>query len=104
MDKIRGLDISITTTARNDEEALALLQAFNFPIKEKSIQELEEPVEAAEEENKEDKFLIKFYCKYMDKTIIELLSKIDDNNSAIIRRGFKLLEKWDKGYTFPIYK
>ena len=63
MDKIRGLDISITTTARNDEEALALLQAFNFPIKEKSVQELEEPVEAAEEEpfeaaeeeNKEDK-------------------------------------------------
>ena len=50
VDKIRGLDISITTTARNDEEALALLQAFNFPIKEKSIQELEEPVEAAEEE------------------------------------------------------
>ena len=63
VDKIRGLDISITTTARNDEEALALLQAFNFPIKDKSIQELEEPVEAAEEEpveaaeeeNKEDK-------------------------------------------------
>jgi|TARA_B100001750_G_scaffold30451_1_gene20696 large subunit ribosomal protein L5 len=63
VDKIRGLDISITTTARNDEEALALLQAFNFPIKEKSVQELEEPVEAAEEEpfeaaeeeNKEDK-------------------------------------------------
>ena len=63
VDKIRGLDISITTTARNDEEALALLQAFNFPIKEKSMQELEEPVEAAEqepveaaeEENKEDK-------------------------------------------------
>ena len=53
VDKIRGLDISITTTARNDEEALALLQAFNFPIKEKSIQELEEPVEAAEEEQDE---------------------------------------------------
>ena len=50
VDKIRGLDISITTTARNDEEALALLQAFNFPIKEKSMQELEEPVEAAEQE------------------------------------------------------
>ena len=56
------------------------------------------------EENKEDDFLIKFYCKYMDKTIMELLSKIDDQNSAIIRRGFKLLEKWEKGYTFPIYK
>ena len=32
------------------------------------------------EENKEDDFLIKFYCKYMDKTIMELLSKIDDQN------------------------
>ena len=49
VDKIRGLDISITTTATNDEEALSLLQAFNFPIKEKSVQELEEKVEAAEE-------------------------------------------------------
>ena len=50
VDKIRGLDISITTTARNDQEALALLQAFNFPIKQKSVRELEEPVEAAQEE------------------------------------------------------
>ena len=55
VDKIRGLDISITTTARNDQEALALLQAFNFPIKQKSVRELEEPVEAAQEKNKEDK-------------------------------------------------
>jgi large subunit ribosomal protein L5 len=29
------MDITITTTAKNDEEALALLQAFNFPFKEK---------------------------------------------------------------------
>lgn len=35
IDMIRGLDITITTTARNDEEALALLQAFNFPFKAK---------------------------------------------------------------------
>ena len=34
VDKIRGLDISITTTAKNDEEGLALLKEFNFPIKE----------------------------------------------------------------------
>jgi len=47
IDKIRGLDISITTTAANDEDALALLKAFNFPIKEKSLQqENEEPAEA----------------------------------------------------------
>ena len=33
IDKIRGMDISITTTARNDAEGLALLKAFNFPLK-----------------------------------------------------------------------
>ena len=35
VDAIRGMDITITTTARNDEEGLALLQAFNFPFKDK---------------------------------------------------------------------
>ncbi len=35
IDVIRGMDITITTTAKNDEEALALLQAFSFPFKEK---------------------------------------------------------------------
>jgi len=35
IDVIRGMDITITTTAKNDKEALALLQAFNFPFKEK---------------------------------------------------------------------
>jgi large subunit ribosomal protein L5 len=33
IDKIRGLDVAITTTARTDEEALALLRAFNFPFR-----------------------------------------------------------------------
>jgi large subunit ribosomal protein L5 len=33
IDKIRGLDICITTTARNDDEGRALLKAFNFPFK-----------------------------------------------------------------------
>ncbi len=35
VDTIRGLDISITTTARNDEEGRALLEAFNFPLRSK---------------------------------------------------------------------
>ena len=35
IDAIRGLDITITTNAKNDEEALALLQAFSFPFKAK---------------------------------------------------------------------
>lgn len=33
IDKIRGLDIAITTSARTDEEGLALLEAFNFPFR-----------------------------------------------------------------------
>ncbi len=33
VDKLRGLDICITTTARTDDEGRALLRAFNFPLK-----------------------------------------------------------------------
>ncbi len=33
IDAIRGLDITITTTARTDEEGRALLAAFNFPFR-----------------------------------------------------------------------
>jgi large subunit ribosomal protein L5 len=33
VDKLRGLDITITTTAKTDEHARALLRAFNFPMK-----------------------------------------------------------------------
>lgn len=34
-DSIRGLDICITTNAKTDAEARALLLAFNFPLKDK---------------------------------------------------------------------
>jgi len=33
IDTLRGLNISITTTAKNDEECRALLTAFKFPFK-----------------------------------------------------------------------
>ena len=33
IDAIRGMDITITTTARNPDEGRALLEAFNFPFK-----------------------------------------------------------------------
>jgi large subunit ribosomal protein L5 len=33
VDTLRGLDITITTTARTDDEGRALLRAFNFPLK-----------------------------------------------------------------------
>lgn len=31
-DKLRGMDITLVTTAKSDEEGLALLSAFNFPF------------------------------------------------------------------------
>ncbi len=34
IDTLRGMDITITTTARNVEEGRALLKAFNFPFKQ----------------------------------------------------------------------
>lgn len=33
VDKIRGMDITITTTANSNDEGRALLSAFNFPLK-----------------------------------------------------------------------
>jgi large subunit ribosomal protein L5 len=33
IDALRGMDIAITTTARTDEEAKALLEAFSFPFR-----------------------------------------------------------------------
>ena len=36
IDKIRGLNITIVTSAGNDTESRALLKAFNFPLKEMS--------------------------------------------------------------------
>lgn len=37
IDALRGLDITITTSAKTDKEAYALLQAFSFPFKEKEM-------------------------------------------------------------------
>jgi len=33
VDKVRGLDITVTTTARTNEEGRALLRALNFPFR-----------------------------------------------------------------------
>ncbi len=33
VDRIRGLDITVTTTAQTDDEGRALLSAFNFPFR-----------------------------------------------------------------------
>ena len=36
IDRIRGLDVDIVTTAVTDDQARALLRAFNFPLREAS--------------------------------------------------------------------
>ena len=46
IDSIRGMDINITTTATNDDEAYWLLKEFGFPLKDKP-QKSEETIEAA---------------------------------------------------------
>jgi large subunit ribosomal protein L5 len=33
IDRIRGMDITVTTTARTDDEGRALMRAFGFPFK-----------------------------------------------------------------------
>ena len=52
IDKLRGLDITITTTARDDEEGRALLTALRFPFRVMNPQQSdvrkEEAPEAAE--------------------------------------------------------
>jgi len=50
VDKIRGLDICITTSAKDDEECLALLKEFNFPIKDASKNVSSDQPEVAAEE------------------------------------------------------
>jgi large subunit ribosomal protein L5 len=35
IDQIRGMDITITTTAKDDNQGRALLEAFNFPFRDK---------------------------------------------------------------------
>lgn len=37
IDALRGLDITVTTTAKTNREAQVLFEAFNFPFKEKDM-------------------------------------------------------------------
>jgi large subunit ribosomal protein L5 len=53
IDQVRGMDISITTTAVTDEEAFALLEAFGMPFQrteERSAAQIRQEQEAAEAE------------------------------------------------------
>ena len=35
IDRVRGMDITVVTTAKNDQEARSLLKQLGFPFKEK---------------------------------------------------------------------
>ena len=37
VDKVRGMDITICTSAKNNNEALELLKSFNMPFTDKQV-------------------------------------------------------------------
>ena len=51
IDKLRGLDIAITTTANNDDEGRALLSALRFPFRGMTVDSEEESSEKHEFES-----------------------------------------------------
>jgi large subunit ribosomal protein L5 len=55
IDQVRGLDVSITTTATTDEEAFALLDAFGMPFQRAEQTAAEVRLEQAERESQEEK-------------------------------------------------
>jgi large subunit ribosomal protein L5 len=71
VDALRGLNISITTTAKTDDECKALLSAFRFPFKAK--------LSLIQREEKREKLVAKFAKKYAElKAIIDDQSKSED--------------------------
>jgi large subunit ribosomal protein L5 len=55
IDQVRGLDVTITTTARTDEEAYALLREFGMPFSQEGAPgAVDEEAEATEEERRKE--------------------------------------------------
>jgi large subunit ribosomal protein L5 len=52
IDQVRGLDVTITTTAQTDEEAFALLDAFGMPFQEAGRPGQQEQADEADEERR----------------------------------------------------
>ena len=48
-----------------------------------------------EKKKENDIFAIDWYIGYLNRTILMLYHTITDHNSAIIRRAYKILEKWE---------
>ena len=54
IDQVRGLDVTITTSAQTDEEAFALLDSFGMPFQEAGRPGQVEEVDEAEEERRHE--------------------------------------------------
>jgi len=59
IDQVRGLDVTITTTAQTDEEAFALLDAFGMPFQEAGRPGQVEEVDEADEERRHEEARIR---------------------------------------------
>jgi large subunit ribosomal protein L5 len=59
IDQVRGLDVSITTTAPNDEEGFALLDLLGLPFQEAGRPGEEDVVDDAEEERRAEEHRLK---------------------------------------------
>ena len=82
IDKIRGLDISITTSAKNDEEGLALLKEFNLPIKDA-------PKKKTTEESEIEKVIEVTDAEPESEVVIETA---DDENKAEEREAAEIVD------------
>jgi large subunit ribosomal protein L5 len=54
IDQVRGLDVTITTSARTDEEAFALLSEFGMPFQREGAPGQEDVASAEEEEHRKE--------------------------------------------------
>jgi large subunit ribosomal protein L5 len=54
IDQVRGLDVTITTSAKSDEEAFALLELFGMPFQKEGRPGQRDEEEAAEEERRKE--------------------------------------------------
>jgi len=64
-------------------------------IRDKTFSEIDEWLENKKSEN--DDYAIAWYINtYLSPYITQLLTILDDNNASMIRKGWEILDKWDK--------
>ncbi len=64
-------------------------------IRDKTFQEIDTWLENKKSEK--DDYAIAWYINtYLSPYITQLLTILDDNNASMIRKGWEILDKWDK--------